>query len=74
MSEFQSIYFLGYGDAVVDERQKRTWLKTTLLLLIVACLAFWAGRASTTSQVTSAYESGFDAGVREGTTNWEDWK
>ena len=74
MSEFQSIYFLGYGDAVADERRKRTWPKTALLVLIASLLAFWAGRASRETEVSSAYESGFDAGVAEGTTVWEEWK
>lgn len=76
MSEFQSIYFLGYGDAVADERRnrKRTWPKTAFLVLIAALLAFWAGRASREAEVSSAYESGFDAGVAEGTTIWEEWK
>ena len=74
MNEFKSIYFLGYGDAVADERRKRTWPKTALLALITALLAFWAGRASREAEVSSAYESGFDAGVAEGTTIWEEWK
>ena len=76
MSEFQSIYFLGYGDAVADERRKRkrTWPKTAFLVLVVALLAFWAGRASREAEVSSAYESGFDAGVAEVTTIWEEWK
>lgn len=76
MSEFQSIYFLGYGDAVADERRKRkrTWPRAAILALIASLLAFWAGRASREAEVSSAYESGFDAGVAEGTTMWEEWK
>lgn len=74
MNEFKSIYVLGYGDAVADERRRRTWPKTALLVLIAALLAFWAGRASREAEVSSAYESGFDAGVAEGTTIWEEWK
>lgn len=74
MNESKSIYVLGYGDAVADERRKRTWPKTALLALITALLAFWAGRASREAEVSSAYESGFDAGVAEETTIWEEWK
>lgn len=74
MNEFQSIYLLGYGDAVADGRRKRTWPKTAILVLAVALLAFWAGRASRETEVSSAYESGFDAGMAEGTTIWEEWK
>lgn len=74
MSEFQSIYCLGYGDAIADERKKRTWPRAAILALIAALLAFWAGRASREAEVSSAYESGFDAGVAEGTTIWEEWK
>ena len=74
MNEFKSIYFLGYGDAVADERRKRTWPRAAILALIAAILAFWAGRASRKAEVSSAYESGFGAGAAEGTTIWEEWK
>ena len=71
--QFKSIYLLGYGDAVCEHRRK-TWPKATVIGLIIAIIAFWAGRASMRSVVTSAYEDGFDAGVREKTTAWEEWK
>ena len=75
MSEhrFKGIYNLGYGDATYEHRkkQKTTWLITAALILMTAVIAFWAGCALTRAK---AYEAGFDAGVREGTTNWEEWK
>lgn len=72
--QFRNGYLIGYGDAVADGRRGRTWPKAALLALIAALLAFWAGRASREAEVSSAYESGFDAGVAEGTTMWEEWK
>ena len=75
-SKFKSIYNLGYGDAVYEHRKnkKATWPITVALILITAVVAFWAGRMSMKTKVSSEYEAGFDAGVREGTTNWEEWR
>ena len=57
------------------ERQlKATWLITAALILMTAVVAFWAGRVSVENKVSSEYEAGFDAGVREGTTQWEEWR
>ena len=72
--QFRNIYWLGYGDAMAETGRRRSWPKTTVIVVVVAALAFWAGRASMKSKVASAYEAGFDAGVAEGTTNWEEWK
>lgn len=72
-NQFKNIYWLGYGDAMA-ETSRRTWPKTTIIVVIVAALAFWAGRASMRSKVTSAYEAGFEAGTTEGSTNWEEWR
>ena len=78
MSEhrFKGIYNLGYGDATYEHRkkQKTTWLITAALILMTAVVAFWAGRMSVENKVSSEYEEGFKAGVREGTTQWEEWK
>lgn len=71
--QFKSIYLLGYGDAVCDHRRK-TWPKAAFIGIVIAVLAFCAGRASMSSAITSAYEDGFDAGVREKTTQWGEWK
>ena len=71
--QFKSIYLLGYGDAVCEHRRK-TWPKAAVIGLIIAIIAFWAGRASMRSVVTSAYEDGFDAGWREKTTAQEEGK
>ena len=57
------------------ERQlKATWPITDALILLLAVLAFQAGRMSVENKISSEYEAGFDAGVREGTTQWEEWK
>lgn len=78
--QFRNIYWLGYGDAMAEADRRRSWPKTTVIVVVVvvvvvvAALAFWAGRASMKSKVASAYEAGFDAGVAEETTNWEEWK
>ena len=74
--QFKSIYNLGYGDAMYEHRKSRktTWTITIALILITAVVAFWGGRIFMTNQVSSEYEAGFDAGVREGTTQWEEWK
>lgn len=74
--QFRSIYDLGYGDAMYEHRKNRktTWLITVALVLVTAVLAFRAGRVSMENKVSSEYEAGFDAGVREGTTRWEEWK
>ena len=53
---------------------KATWPITVALILLIAILAFQAGRMSVENKVSSEYEAGFDAGVREGTTQWEEWK
>ena len=75
-NKFKSIYNLGYGDAVYEHRKsrKKTWPITITLILITAVVAFWGGRVSMKTKVSSEYEAGFDAGVREGTTQWEEWK
>ena len=57
------------------ERQlKATWPITVALILLIAVLAFQAGRMSVENKVSLEYEKGFKAGVREGTTQWEEWK
>lgn len=71
--QFKSIYLLGYGDAVQDNKNK-TWIKITTIGITIAVLAFLAGRASMKSTITSTYENGFEAGVREKTTEWSEWK
>ena len=74
--KFKSIYNLGYGDAMYEHRKnkKATWPITIALILITAVVAFWVGRVSMENKVSSEYEEGFKAGVREGTTQWEEWK
>ena len=71
--QFKSIYNLGYGDALYEHR-KRTWPMTLGLVIIAAVVTFWAGRMSMQTKVTEAYNDGFEAGVREGTTQWGEWK
>lgn len=73
-NQFKNIYWLGYGDAMAETRGRKTWPKTAVIVVIVAALAFWAGRVSMKSRVASAYEAGFEAGTAEGSTNWEEWK
>ena len=73
-NQFKNIYWLGYGDAMAETSGRRSWPKVAVLVLVVAALAFWAGRASMKSRVASAYEAGFEAGTAEGSTNWEEWK
>lgn len=73
-NQFKNIYWLGYGDAMAETSRRRTWPKTAVIVVIVAALAFWAGRVSMKSRVASAYEAGFEAGTAEGSTNWEEWK
>ena len=74
--QFKSIYNLGYGDAMYEHRKSRktTWPITIALILTTAVVAFWAGRMSVENKVSSEYEAGFDAGMREGTTNWGEWR
>lgn len=74
--QFNNIYWLGYGDALAESRRKGWTVSLAILfsLVIVAVLAFWAGRASMKTRITLAYEAGFDAGVAEGTTTWSEWK
>ena len=74
--QFKSIYWIGYGDAMAENRRKRWTVSLAILLALVATavLAFWAGRASMRSHVALAYETGFDAGVAEKTTTWSEWK
>lgn len=74
--QFKGIYNLGYGDAAYEHRKnkKATWPITVTLILITATIAFWAGRISVENKVSSEYEKGFKAGVREGTTQWEEWR
>ena len=74
--QFKGIYNLGYGDAAYEHVKSRKATRTMAvgLVLLTAILAFWAGRRSVKPTVSSAYEAGFDAGVREGSTNWGEWK
>ena len=74
--QFKGIYNLGYGDAVYEHIKSREAARLIAigLVLLTAILAFWVGRRSMEQKVTEAYEDGFEAGVREGTTQWEDWK
>ena len=74
---FKSICNLGYGDAAYEHAGSRKAARPMAvgrLVLLTAVLAFWAGRWSMRPTVSSAYEAGFDAGVREGTTQWEEWR
>ena len=54
--------------------RKTTWPITIALILTTAVVAFWIGRVSMENKVSSEYEAGFDAGMREGTTNWGEWR
>lgn len=74
--QFKGIYNLGYGDAVYEnhKNKKGEWLITIAFGLVAVVVTFWAGRASMYSKVTEAYNDGFEAGVREGTTQWGEWK
>ena len=74
--QFKGTYNLGYGDAMYEHRKNRktTWPITITLILITAVIAFWIGRMSMKTKVSSEYEEGFKAGVCEGTTQWEEWK
>ena len=74
--QFKSVYDLGYGDAMRENRRSRRAARTTAVAIVIvtAVVAFWAGRVSVENKVSSEYEAGFDAGVREGTTQWEEWK
>ena len=74
--QFKGIYNLGYGDAAYEHRKNRkaTWPITVALILLTAVVAFQAGRISMKTKISSEYEAGFDAGVREGTTQWEEWR
>lgn len=74
--QFNGIYNLGYGDAAYEHIKSRKATRTMAvgLVLLTAILAFWAGRRSVKPTVSSAYEAGFDAGVREGTTQWGEWR
>ena len=71
--QFKNAYWLGYGDAMAEAGRKRLWPKVAVVI-VIAGLAFWAGRASMRPRVALAYETGFDAGVAEGTTKWGEWK
>ena len=74
--QFKGIYNLGYGDAAYEHAKGRKAARPMAvgLVLLTAILAFRAGRWSTEQKVTEAHEDGFDAGVREGTTQWGEWK
>ena len=74
--QFKGTYNLGYGDAMYEHRKSRktTWTITIALILTTAVVAFWIGRVSMENKVSSEYEEGFKAGIREGTTQWEEWK
>ena len=54
--------------------RKTTWPITIALILTTAVVAFWIGRVSMENKASSEYEEGFKAGIREGTTQWEEWK
>ena len=71
--QFRNAYWLGYGDAVAEAGRKRLWPKVAVVI-VVAVLAFLAGRASMRPRVALAYDAGFDAGIAEGTTKWGEWK
>lgn len=74
--KFRSVYSLGYGDAMRENRKSGKAARTIAVAIVVmtAVVAFWAGRVSVENRVSSEYGAGFDAGVREGTTQWEEWK
>ena len=74
--QFKGTYNLGYGDAMYEHRKSRitTWTITIAIILTTAVVAFWIGRVSMENKVSSEYEEGFKAGIREGTTQWEEWK
>ena len=74
--QFKGIYNLGYGDAAYEHAKSRKAARqiAVVLVLLTAALAFWAGRRSMEQKVTEAYKDGFEAGVREGTTRWEEWR
>lgn len=74
--QFKGTYNLGYGDAMYEhhKNRKKTWPITVTLILLTAVVAFWVGRMSMKNKVSLEYEAGFNAGVREGTTQWEEWK
>ena len=74
--QFKGIYNLGYGDATYEHVKSREAARPMAvgLVLLTAILAFWAGRWPMEQKVTEAYEDGFEAGVREGTTQWGEWK
>ena len=57
-----------------EHQFKATWPITIALILLTAVVAFWVGRVSVENKVSLEYEEGFKAGVREGTTQWEEWK
>ena len=71
--QFKNAYWLGYGDAMAEAGRKRLWPKVAVVI-VVAILAFWAGRASMRPRIALVYEAGFDAGVAEKTTTWSEWK
>lgn len=72
--QFNGIYRLGYGDAMAEAGRRKSWPKTAILLVIVALLAFWAGRASMKSRIASAFEAGVEAGMTEKSIHWEEWR
>lgn len=71
--QFQSIYRLGYGDAMAEAGRRKPWSKTAILV-IVALLAFLAGRASMKPAISSAFDAGFEAGMKEKSIHWEEWR
>ena len=74
--QFKGIYNLGYGDAAYEHAKSRKAARPMAvgLVLLTAALAFRAGRMSMQTKVTEACDDGFEAGVREGTTQWGEWK
>ena len=74
--QFRGICNLGYGDAAYERAKGRKAARpmAVVLVLLTAALAFRAGRWSTEQKVTEPYDDGFEAGVREGTTQRGKWK
>ena len=74
--QFKGICNLGYGDAAYEHAKSRkaTRQMAVGIILLTAILAFWTGRWSMKQKVTETYDDGFEAGIREGTTQWGDWR
>lgn len=74
--QFKGIYNLGCGDTAYELAKggKAARPMAVGIVLLTAILAFRAGRWSTEQKVTEAYDNGFETGVREGTTQWGEWR